>query len=146
MNTASDREPSKDPSGGTGWKDVLPIARLFEQGVELSLSPTALTLTVGVPVRGREEKDLGRALGERFGAGAFGPGRLSAMVDFGELLRELEVPREIPGVDPERLASVQSFSASFFKGIAPVDFGYVDVEPGPHGGRIRARVHLRQKK
>ena len=36
MNTGSVREPS-NPSGGSGWKDLLPIARLFEQSGTESL-------------------------------------------------------------------------------------------------------------
>ncbi len=118
-------------------------ARVLGQAVEVALTADRLTVSAGEPLAGREPVPLHAALSSRFGAGAFDPGRLSAMVDFGELIRQLEVPREIPGVDSERLVSVQAFSGTFFKGLTPLDFGYVEIIPLPRGGRIRAKVHLR---
>ncbi len=133
-------EPVSAGDKQTRWR-----TRFLGQGVEISLADALLTVTAGDPVKARDAVPLHAGLTGRFGSGAFGPGQLSAMVDFGQFIRELEAPRQIPGVDSEQLVSMQAFSTSFFKGLTPLDFGYVEVSPLPRGGRIRARVQLRAK-
>jgi hypothetical protein len=113
--------------------------------VELELAKDRLRLTGGESQPQRPSTNLARELGARFGERAFSPGHLSILVDVGQLLRELETPREISGIDPRRLVMVQGFSSAFLNQLTPIDYLFLDVGPGPEGGRVRGRLQFRKK-
>ncbi|MBI3185888.1 MAG: PKD domain-containing protein [Myxococcales bacterium] len=113
--------------------------------LELVISGGRLRLEAGTGVAGRAAVDLGKELGAKLGGGAFSAGHASAFLDLGQLRRELEQPRLIPGVDPERLVMVQGFSAAFIDHLTPIDHLYLDVAPYAAGARVRGRIELRPK-
>ncbi|ATB27316.1 PKD domain-containing protein [Melittangium boletus] len=119
--------------------------RVFNQPVEFSLSADRLTMLGGEPLEGRAQGGVGAALRERFGAGGFEPGHVSAMVDVGRVLTELEAPKEVPGVPPQQLSMVQAMAATLLEQLPPVDSVFFDFAPEQGGGRFRLRAALRSR-
>ncbi|MHB8875801.1 MAG: PKD domain-containing protein [Myxococcaceae bacterium] len=120
------------------------LSRWRGQPVELQLTPGRALLSAGGDTRGRKQENLAAALGARFG-GAFGPGHLSAMVDLGQLRKELAEPRTIPGIDPRRLVMVQGFASAFLSQLTPIDHAFLDLSPDAAGGRLKGRLTLKEK-
>lgn len=125
--------------GLTRWR-----ARLLAQPLELALHPDLLALHAGEPPRGRAEVDVAARLRERMEhAEAFTPGHLSAFVDLGQLREELDRTRSVPGIAPERLATVRALAAAFLDQLTPLDFAHLDLHAEEGGARLRGRLVLR---
>ncbi|MBX7102070.1 MAG: hypothetical protein K1X89_30425, partial [Myxococcaceae bacterium] len=92
----------------------------------------------------RPEAPLAAELQARF-QGAFGPGHTSAFVDVGQLLAELEQPRQIPGLDAARLVTVQGFTMAFAQQLTSVGTAFLDLEPKGRRIAVRGALTLRQK-
>jgi len=119
--------------------------RVFEQPVEFSLTADRLTMLGGEPLEARAQGGVGAALRERFGAGGFEPGHVSAMVDVGRVLTELDAPKAVPGVSPQQLSMVQAMAATLLEQLPPVDSVFLDFAPEQGGGRFRLRTVLRSR-
>ncbi|HEX8440318.1 PKD domain-containing protein [Archangium sp.] len=119
--------------------------RVMEQPVELTVSADRLTLHGGESLEGRAAGDVGVALRERFGANAFEPGHLSAMVDVGRLRAELDAPQEVPGVPSQQLPVARSLVGTLLDQLPPVELVFLDFNPEEGGGRFRARAVLRSR-
>jgi hypothetical protein len=117
--------------------------RIAEQPVVLTVGPDRLSVQAGESLEGRPTGDVGRALRERFGAGAFGPSHLSLMVDLGRLRAELDAPTQVPGVPPGQLSAAKAFGGAFMDQVTPFDHAFMDFAPEEGGARIRGRVVLR---
>jgi hypothetical protein len=119
--------------------------RVMEQPLEFTVSAERLTLHGGEALTGRAAGDVGAALRERFGAQAFEPGHISAMVDVGQLRSELEAPEEVPGVPPQQLPVARSLVGTLLDQLPPVESVFLDFTPEEGGGRFRARTVLRSR-
>lgn len=119
--------------------------RMMEQPVELTVAADRLTLLGGESLEGRAPGALDEVLRERFGAQAFAPGHLSAMVDVGRLRAELEAPQEVPGVPSQQLPVARSLVGTLLDQLPPVELFYLDFTPEQGGGRFKARVVLRSR-
>lgn len=119
--------------------------RLSGQSLDITLTPRRARLVGGTEPVGRAEVDLASQLVARFGGGAFSSGHVSLMVDLGQLRKELEHPRQIPGVDARRLVTVQGFSAAFLAQLTPVDHAFLDLGPEEGGARLQGRLVLRRR-
>lgn len=112
---------------------------------ELSIAPGGLRLSVGALSTKRETIDLPAALDRRFGGGAFGPGHSSLLIDLGQLRKELQLPRQLPGVDPRRLVHLQAFSSAFLSQLTSIDHLLIDLQPEATGAKFRARMVLEDR-
>ncbi|HEY0097092.1 MAG TPA: PKD domain-containing protein, partial [Archangium sp.] len=119
--------------------------RVMEQPVELAVSADRLMVNGGESLGARPPGDVGTALRERFGAEAFEPGHLSAMVDVGRLRSELDAPTEVPGVSPKQLPVARSLVGTMMDQLPPVESLFIDFAPEEGGGRFRARAALRER-
>jgi hypothetical protein len=119
--------------------------RMMEQPVELTVTADRLTLLGGESLEGRAPGALGEVLRERFGAQAFGPGHLSAMVDVGRLRTELDAPQEVPGVPSQQLPVARSLVGTLLDQLPPVELFFFDFTPEQGGGRFKARIALRSR-
>lgn len=118
--------------------------RVLEQPVLVLVAPDRLSVQAGEPLEGRPTGDVGGALRERFGAGAFGPSHLSLMVDLGRLRSELDAPGQVPGVPPGQLTAAKAFAGAFLDQVTPFDHAFMDFAPEEGGARLRGRVVLRK--
>ncbi len=119
--------------------------RLMEQPVLLSVSPERATLQVGEALEARPRGDVGAALTQRFGVGAFEQGHVSVMMDLGRLREELEAPKDVPGVPQGQLAAAQAFSGAFLDQLTPLEHAFLDFTPAEGGGRVHGRLVLRPR-
>jgi hypothetical protein len=119
--------------------------RMMEQPVEFTVSADRLTMHGGESLEGRAAGDVGTALRERFGAHAFEPGHVSAMVDVGGLRTELDAPQEVPGVPPQQLPVARSLVGTLLDQLPPVELVFLDFNPEEGGGHFRARTVLRSR-
>ncbi|HYO70828.1 MAG TPA: PKD domain-containing protein [Archangium sp.] len=119
--------------------------RVMEQPVEFAVSADRLTVNGGESLGARPAGDVGGALRKRYGAQAFEPGHLSAMVDVGLLRAELEAPKEVPGVSPQQLPMARSLVGTVMDQLPPVENVFIDFAPEEGGGRFRARAMLRER-
>ena len=119
--------------------------RVMDLPVELTVSADRLTVNGGESLGARAAGDVGVALRERFGANAFEPGHLSAMVDVGRLRAELDAPKEVPGVSPQQLPVARSLVGTLLEQLPPVENIFIDFAPEEGGGRFRARAALRER-
>lgn len=119
--------------------------RVMEQPVELTVTKDRLMVQGGESLQGRASGDVGATLRERFGAQAFEPGHLSAMVDVGRLRTELQAPQDVPGVPPMQLPVARSLVLTLMDQLPPVELVFLDFAPEQGGGRFRARVELRSR-
>ncbi len=119
--------------------------RVMEQPLEFTVSAERLTLHGGEALTGRAAGDVGAALRERFGAQAFEPGHISAMVDVGRLRTELDAPQEVPGVPTQQLPVARSLVGTLLDQLPPVESVFLDFTPEEGGGRFRARTVLRSR-
>ncbi|MBM7114789.1 PKD domain-containing protein [Archangium primigenium] len=119
--------------------------RLMNQPVEFSLTEDRLTVLGGEPLGLRPQGAVGAALRERFGAAGFESGHLTAMVDMGRVLSELQAPKDVPGVPPQQLSMVQTMAATLLEQLPPVDSLFLDFAAEPGGGRFRLRAALRSR-
>jgi hypothetical protein len=117
--------------------------RFMEQPVLLSVTPERATLQVGEPLEARPRADVGAALTQRFGAGAFEQGHVSVMADLGRLREELDAPKDVPGVPQGQLAAAQAFSGALLDQLTPLEHAFLDFTPAEGGGRIHGRLVLR---
>jgi len=118
--------------------------RVLDQPVVLLVGPDRLSLQAGEAMEGRPTGDVGGALRERFGAGAFGPSHLSLMVDLGRLRADLDSPQQVPGVPPAQLGAAKAFGGAFLDQVTPFDHAFMDFAPEQGGARLRGRVVLRK--
>lgn len=119
--------------------------RVMEQPVEFTVTKDRLMAQGGESLQSRASGDVGAALRERFGAQAFEPGHLSAMVDVGRLRAELQAPQDVPGVPPMQLPVARSLVSTLMDQLPPVELVFADFAPEQGGGRFRARVELRSR-
>ncbi|HYO59443.1 PKD domain-containing protein [Archangium sp.] len=119
--------------------------RVMEQPVEFTVTAERLMVHGGESLGARDMGDVGTALRERFGAHAFEPGHLSAMMDFGRLRAELDAPQEVPGVPAQQLPVARSLVGTLLDQLPPVELVFVDFAPEEGGGRFRARTVLRSR-
>jgi hypothetical protein len=117
--------------------------RIAEQPMVLTVGPDRLSLQAGEALEGRPTGDVGRALRERFGTGAFGQSHMSLMVDLGRLRAELEAPKQVPGVPPAQLGAAKAFGGAFLDQVTPFDHAFMDFATEEGGARLRGRVVLR---
>ncbi len=128
------------PGGGVRYR-----WQIRDVPVELQVGEGRALLSGGTGVSQRPRGDLGQSLRARFGGAAFSPGHLSVMLDLAQLRRELEKPRALPGVDSERVVSLQGFASQFLKQLTPVEELFLDLGPDPLGGRIQGRLTMRPR-
>lgn len=121
------------------WK-----GRWLDAAMVLDLSAKAARLTGGSGTEGRPKVELAQSLAGRFD-GAFSPGHVSFLVDVGQLRRELQTPRLIPGLDPARVVTVQGFSSAFLDQLTPIETVLLDLWPDAEGAQVRGRVTLRPR-
>ncbi|MFL5355230.1 PKD domain-containing protein [Archangium sp.] len=119
--------------------------RVMEQPVELTFTKDRLMVQGGESLQARASGDVGASLRERFGAQAFEPGHLSALVDVGRLRAELQAPQDVPGVPPLQLPVARSLVGAMMEQLPPVELVFLDFAPEQGGGRFRARVELRSR-
>jgi len=105
-----------------------------------ALTANLLSVRLGDLPAGRSDVNVSKLISQRL-PGAFAPGHSSAFVDLVELRKELEVPRVLSGIDPQRVVMAQGFSSAFLNRIA-VDFAAVDFEPKGQGGTLKGMVTL----
>lgn len=117
--------------------------RLMEQPVLLSVAPDRATLQLGEPLEKRPRGNVGAALLQRFGKGAFEQGHMSVMLDLGRLREELEAPGEVPGVPQGQLSAAKAFGGAFLDQLTPLDHVFMDFTPEEGGGRLKGRFVLR---
>lgn len=117
--------------------------RLFEQPVEVSVTPDKVSLSAGELVRNRPSGDLAAGLRERSEGMAFTPGQVSLLLDFGRLRQEIDAPKQLPGVPAERLSAVQAFAGAFLEQLTPFDHAFFNVSPEGSGARLKGRLVLR---
>ncbi|MFP2913308.1 PKD domain-containing protein, partial [Pyxidicoccus sp. 3LFB2] len=116
--------------------------RLWEQPVELRITPQRATLLVGEVLEGRPRTDVGTALRERFGGQAFGAGHVSVMLDLGQLRADLQAPEEVPGVPSGQLDAAQAFTGALLEQLTPLDSAFLDFSLAEGGARLKGRVSL----
>ena len=126
-------------SGATVWRQATDDSVLTA-----ALTEGLLSVRLGDPQPSRANADLQQALNGRL-EGAFSPGHSSLFVDLGQLKRELEQPRTIEGIDPQRLVMAQGLSSAFLSRVA-VDFAAVDFAPDGKGGVLKGMLTLRPRK
>jgi hypothetical protein len=128
--------------------DGQPRYRLSAPGfssAELKVGARELSLRAGESLSARPVKDVAAELRARFGPGAFGPRHVSAVLDVGELARELEAPTTVPGLSTQRLALLQGFSVEFLRQLTSIDTAFVDLVAIPEGARARGSLTLRRR-
>jgi PKD domain len=119
--------------------------RMMDQPVELSVSADRLTIRGGESLEGRAPGALSEVLRERFGARAFEPGHISAMVDVDRLRTELDAPQEVPGVPAQQLPAARALVGAVLDQLPPVELFFLDFTPEQGGGRFRVRTVLRSR-
>jgi hypothetical protein len=119
--------------------------RLLEQPALISVSADRASLRAGEPLERRPVEDVGRALRERFGQGAFGPGHISLVLDVGRVRAELEAPERVPGVSPAQLEVMRSLAFTLLEQLPPVELLFFDYASEQGGGRFRSRLELRPR-
>jgi hypothetical protein len=119
--------------------------RVMDQPLVFSVFADRLSLQAGEALEARPRGNVGAGLRERFGAGAFGPGHLSLMVDLGRLRAEMEAPQSVPGVPPGQLSAAKAFGGAFLDQLTPFDHAFMDFAPEEGGARLRGRVVLRMR-
>lgn len=119
--------------------------RVMDQPVVFTITADRLMVNGGESLESRPREDVGVALRERFGANAFEPGHLSAMVDVGRLRAELDAPQQVPGVSPRQLPMARSLVGTMLEQLPPVESLFIDFAPEEGGGRFRARTVLRPR-
>lgn len=112
--------------------------------VHVDVSDAGVTAESGRSLEGRADAPLAAELQARF-QGAFGRGHTSAFVDVGQLLAELEQPRQIPGLDAARLVTVQGFTMAFAQQLTSVGTAFLDLEPKGKQIAVRGALTLRKK-
>lgn len=130
---------------GKGTEPTRLRTRVMEQPLEISVSADRLTMQGGEALTGRASGDVGATLRGRFGAQAFEPGHVSAMVDMGQLRTELDAPQEIAGVPSQQLPVARSLVGTLLDQLPPVESVFLDFAPEEGGGRFRARTVLRSR-
>ncbi|XXF75917.1 PKD domain-containing protein [Myxococcaceae bacterium GXIMD 01537] len=130
----------RDEGGVTRFRSTF-----MEQPAVLTVAPNQATLQLGEPLGSRPMGDVGAALRQRLGAGAFDEGHMSAMLDVGRLRSELEAPREVPGVPQAQLNAARAFGGAFLDQLTPLDHLAVDFTPEEGGGRLTGRAVLRPR-
>lgn len=122
-------------SGASVWRE-----NESDSVLTAALTDKLLSVRLGDLGSGRADVDVSAQIQRRL-PGAFSPGHSSAFVDLIQLRRELEEPRVISGVDPQRVVMAQGFSSAFLNRIA-VDFAALDFEPKGAGGTLKGMVTL----
>jgi hypothetical protein len=128
--------------------DGRPRFRISPPGLpsaELKLGARELSLRAGESLASRQVKDVAAEMRARFGVDTFGPGHVSAVLDVGELARELEAPIAIPGLSAQRLSLLQGFSVEFLHQLTPIDTAFVDLVATPDGARAKGSLTLRRR-
>ncbi len=110
--------------------------------VEVAVTPSTLFMRAGEAVTGRPAVDLVAAWKKQFD-GAFAPGHVSALIDVGQLRRELMVPRHIEGLDPRRVVTAQAIAQTLLDRLTQLEVIVLDVAPDAHGATVQAAVRVR---
>jgi hypothetical protein len=117
--------------------------RLANATATIALTPKALMIRSGDGSGPRANADLAKELSARF-KGAFGPGHTSVMFDMTRLKRELETPRDIPGLDTQKVVMSQGFTSAFLDQL-PIDYFVLDFEPAGNGGKLWGKITLKAR-
>lgn len=112
------------------------------RAIDLALTERGLFVKLGSSVGGREPVDLSRELAARFD-GAFGPGHVSVLFDFGQLRQELLLPRLMKDVDPRQALTAQALAATLLDRLTQLDLAVIDLSPTPEGAALQAVIRLR---
>jgi PKD domain len=115
----------------------------LDAAMMLALTAKTARLTGGTS-QTRPQVELASSLAGRFG-GAFSPGHVSLLLDVGQLRRELQAPRLIPGLDPARVVTVQGFAAAFLDQLTPLDTVVLDMWPDAQGAVLAGKVTLKPR-
>ncbi len=118
--------------------------RWLDAAMVLAISGKSARLTGGTGSQPRPQVELASSLAGRFG-GAFSPGHVSILLDVGQLRRELQAPRLIPGLDPARLVTVQGFAAAFLDQLTPLETVVLDMWPDAQGAKLSGKVTLKPR-
>ncbi len=110
---------------------------------DLVLTDEAFFVKAGAPVDAREPIDLMTKWGAQFD-GAFGEGHLSALVDVGQLRRELLQPR-LMDIDPRKSLTAQALAVTMIDRLTRLELAMVDLSPTPQGATVQAVLRLRPR-
>lgn len=122
-----------------GWR-----VRGGRADVDVEVKEGGLSAETGKALATRPQVNLGEALSERFG-GAFGPGRTSVFIDVGQLLKEIETPRQLQGLDATQVVTVQGFTSAFVRQLTSIDHAWLDLEPKGKEVTVKGRLVLRPR-
>lgn len=111
--------------------------------VTFALTSKALLVRGGDGSGLRANQKLADGWAKKFN-GAFGVGHSSLLLDVGQLKRELDEPRQIPGVDATRVVTVQGFASAFLDQV-PIDVLVLDAVVDGQGLQLWGRMTLRQR-
>ncbi|MBE2250376.1 MAG: PKD domain-containing protein [Myxococcus sp.] len=125
--------------GVTVWR-----TQLEDQPLELALGPDTLFARWGRPLVETTPIDLVAQLSRR-AEGACGPGHLTALLDVGQLGRDLREPRMVPGVDPRRVLTTQALTSTFLAQVTALDEVFFDLAPSPAGATVFIEVKLSKR-
>ncbi len=115
--------------------------RALEHPLELALDADTLYLRFGRRLADTGSVDLVAELARR-SEGACGSGHLTALIDVGQLKRDVLQPRQVPGVDSRKVVTTQALTATFLQQLTQVDELFVDVGPAPFGATLFAELTL----
>jgi hypothetical protein len=115
--------------------------RGLDHPLELALDADTLYLRFGRRLADTRSVDLVAELARR-SEGACGSGHLTALIDVGQLKRDVLQPRLVPGVDSRKVVTTQALTATFLQQLTQVEQLFVDVGPAPFGATIFAELKL----
>lgn len=115
-----------------------------EQPLELALDADTLYARWGRSIADAAAVDLVSDLGKR-AEGACGPGHLTAFVDVGQLLRELQKPRRVPGLDARKVVATQALTSTFISQLTNLEQVLLDLSPTPQGASLYLEVKLSKR-
>ncbi len=112
--------------------------------LEVALTERTLFARAGGLLDEREPADLLAELSRRY-EGAFTAGHVSLLLDVGQLRRELQRPRMIPGVDPRRALTAQALAVTFLDQLTTLEEALLDVAPVADGASVQVVLRLRPR-
>lgn len=118
--------------------------RLGNAPVRFEISPDTLRVESGDLPGPKPDGGSGADLVRRYADGAFTPGHLSAVLDMGQVGRDLA---EVPGTAGEpsaRMELVRGLADTFWKQVSPVETTFVDLFLESGRGHVRGKIALRR--